>query len=131
MNLSADATLVRPLEGRRLLLVEDEMILAMDLSDIVESFGCNVVVASRVVSAKSALLDGVFDAGVLDLNLAGEMAYPVADELDRRGVPYIFTTGYGADGIDAGYLSHAVLSKPYTTRDVLAALLKLPLGRAA
>jgi CheY-like chemotaxis protein len=129
MILSADAASERPLAGRRILLVEDEMILALDLSDIVESFGCKVVVASRVGSALSALLDGVFDAAMLDLNLAGDMVYPVADELDRLGVPYIFTTGYGADGIDRRYLTHDVLPKPYTTRDVQAALLRLPLGR--
>jgi CheY-like chemotaxis protein len=129
MILSADATTERPLAGRKLLLVEDEMILALDLSDIVEGFGCTVVVVSRVNNALAVLLDTTFDAAILDLNLAGEMAYPIADELDRLGVPFFFTTGYGTDGVDPNYQAHAVLAKPYTQRDVLAALLRLPLVR--
>jgi len=129
MIVSADATSDLPLSGRRLLLVEDEMILALDLSDIVEGFGCTVVVASRVSNALAVLQDTTFDAAILDLNLAGDMAYPIADELDRLGVPFIFTTGYGTEGVDANYQAHSVLSKPYTQREVLAALLRLPMVR--
>jgi DNA-binding response OmpR family regulator len=65
------------------------------------------------------------DAAILDLNINGGRSYVVADELRRRGVPYMFATGYGADGIEARDASALVLTKPYRQEHVEAALLDL------
>jgi len=119
-----------PLAGRHILIVEDEMILALDLSDIVETFGCTSIMVARVGKAVPLAATQAFDAGILDLNLAGEAVYPVADELGRRGIPFILATGYGADGVAAAYRHRPILSKPYSRREVEAALLQaLMLGK--
>jgi DNA-binding NtrC family response regulator len=112
------------LKGRHILIVEDEMILALDLSDIVGAFGCTSVVAGRVGKALPLIEAQVFDAAVLDLNLAGEPVYPVADELGRRGIPFVIATGYGADGVLPAYRNHTILAKPYSRSEVEMALMR-------
>jgi CheY-like chemotaxis protein len=113
---------MQPLSGRHILIVEDEMILALDLSDIVGSFGCTSAVAGRIGKALPLIEMQVFDAAILDLNLAGEPVYPVADELGRRGIAYVIATGYGAEGVLAAYRSRPILTKPYSRHEVEAAL---------
>lgn len=113
-----------PLAGRRILIVEDEMILALDLSDIVGAFGCTSAMAARIGKALSLIEAHTFDAAILDLNLGGEPVYPVADQLSRRGIPYVFATGYGAEGVLAAYRSNPILAKPYSRLDVETALIK-------
>ncbi len=112
------------LAGRHILIVEDEMILALDLSDMVRTFGCTSTMVARIGKAVPLIATQAFDVGILDLNLAGEPVYPVADELRRRGIPFIIATGYGADGVLPAYRNHPILAKPYTPRDVEAALLR-------
>jgi DNA-binding NtrC family response regulator len=112
-----------PLGGRHILIVEDEMILALDLSDIVAAFGCTSVVAGRIGKALPLIATQTFDAGILDLNVAGEPVYPVADELGRCGIPYVIATGYGAEGVLPAYRSQPILAKPYSRRDVETALM--------
>jgi CheY-like chemotaxis protein len=110
--------------GRHILIVEDEMILALDLSDIVETLGCTSVLASRVAKAVPLAAKEAFDVAILDLNLAGEPVYPVADELGRRGIPFVLATGYDIDGIVPAHRNRPILAKPYSHREVEAALLK-------
>ena len=112
------------LAGRHVLIVEDEMILALDLVDIVKDFGCTSTMVSRVGKAVPLIATQSFDVAILDLNLAGEQVFPVADELIRRSIPFVFATGYGADGVLPAYRNHPVLAKPYSRREVEAALLK-------
>lgn len=121
MSLTGASSL---LTGRHLLILEDEMILALDLSDIVQSFGCTSVIAARVGKAVQLLATQKVDVAILDLNVAGEPSYPVADELRRRAVPFIFATGYGADGVLPDYRHHPILAKPYSRREVETALLQ-------
>jgi DNA-binding NtrC family response regulator len=113
-----------PLAGRHILIVEDEMIIAIDLSDIVERFGCTSVMAAHVGKAAPLAATQAIDVGILDLNLAGESVYPVADELSRRGIPFVIATGYGAEGIAPAYRNHPILAKPYSAREVEVALLR-------
>ena len=113
-----------PLAGRHILIVEDEMILALDLEDIIKDFGCTSAMVSRVGRAIPLIATQAFGAAILDLNLAGEQVYPVADELIRRSIPFVFATGYGVDGVDPAYRSHPVLAKPYSRHQVEAALLQ-------
>ena len=80
--------------------------------------------ASRVRQAHQLLDEQPVEAAVLDLNIAGELVYPVADELKKRGLPYIFATGYGASGVAEPYRSQFVLQKPFSRRELLNAMLE-------
>jgi CheY-like chemotaxis protein len=84
---------------------------------------CEVVgPASRVAQALKLLDDETVDAAVLDLNIAGDLVYPVADALEKRGLPYIFATGYGASGLTEPYRRQRVLQKPFSRRELLQAM---------
>ncbi|HEY1750603.1 MAG TPA: response regulator [Caulobacteraceae bacterium] len=112
---------VDPLTGLRLLVVEDEALVAMELEDMLDELGCVVVDVAGTVSRGVALAGdrGVpLDGAILDVNLGGEKVYPVAERLAQRGVPFVFCTGYGLDGI-ARHFSHVpTLSKPYSQRQL-------------
>jgi CheY-like chemotaxis protein len=100
----------------RVLVVEDETLVAMMLEDMLQEIGCTVVgpVGSR--SAALRLLDDGgdgLDLALLDVNLGGETAYEIADALTRRGIPFIFVSGYGAGGLDRRYAGAVVLAKPF------------------
>ena len=83
-----------PLKGLRVLVVEDQAPIALLLEDMLVESACEVVgPASRVGQALRLLSNHTVDAAVLDLNIAGELVYPVADALDARGLPYLFATG--------------------------------------
>ena len=116
---------VPKLFGRHILIVEDEMLIALSLGDIVSALGCTSVMASRVAKAVSLAETENFDAAILDLNLSGSLGYPVADALNQRGVPFIIASGYGAEGIPADYAKRPLIPKPYLAEHVEAALLKV------
>lgn len=110
------------LKGRRILVVEDEMMVAMMLQTILEDVGCNVICAGHLEQAQH--LAGVedVDAAVLDENLHGKRSYAVADTLAARGIPFIFATGYGEENLGKLYPGRRILGKPYWPADVIAAL---------
>src|SRR5882724_2298726 len=84
------------LEGVRVLLVEDEYLVAALIEEILEIAGCIVTgPIPRLAQAVDAADHEACDAAVLDVNLAGERIYPVADILSRRNIPFVFVTGYG------------------------------------
>jgi len=98
----------------RLLLVEDESLIAMMAEDLIEMVGHEVVVtAATLEDARVACLAGNFDAALLDVNLNGESSMPLAALLKARDIPFAFTTGYGAGGIDAEHRDMPILTKPY------------------
>ncbi|HET6587099.1 MAG TPA: response regulator [Oleiagrimonas sp.] len=101
------------IRGLRILMVEDEMMLAMSLEDTLRRLGCEVVMAGRLHKALKLAETEEIDGALLDVNLAGERVYPVAAELDRRGIPYVLMTGYGNDMLDADYRSCPALMKPF------------------
>ncbi len=85
------------LRGHRVLIVEDEMLVAMELESLLAEHGCDVVGPAPTVQRALALLDGEPpDAAILDLNLAGHTAVPVAAALNARGIPFLLATGYGS-----------------------------------
>jgi two-component sensor histidine kinase/DNA-binding response OmpR family regulator len=99
--------------GNRLLLVEDEALTGMMMSDMLTELGFHVVGPfGRVADAIAAVGREDIHGAVLDVNLDGEMVYPVADAVAARGVPFVFVTGYGAEGIDARFAQVPVLQKP-------------------
>jgi two-component sensor histidine kinase/DNA-binding response OmpR family regulator len=96
---------------RRVMVVEDEVLIAMVLVDQLQEIGLATVGPySRVADALKA--DGDVDAAILDVNLGGESVYPVAEMLDARGIPFAFMTGYGSASIDARFAAVPVLQKP-------------------
>ena len=116
------------LAGLRMLIVEDEAMVAMMLEDQLMEFGCVVVGVAGSVSeglAKIEIVAPDLDAAVLDVNLGGEKVYPVAEKLTERGVPFIFATGYGTAGIAPAFARVPTLAKPYTPKaleDMLASV---------
>ncbi len=84
----------------RVLLVEDEALIALMLEDMLEGMDCAITaLAPRVPLGVNLAETGDFDLALLDVNVAGENVEPVADALAARGIPYIFATGYGAAGV--------------------------------
>ena len=111
------------LRGRRILLVEDEMMVAWLVADMLGDLGCEVVgPASHVDRALTMLAAETIDAAVLDLNLGGVRSYPVADALTERGIPFVFATGYGEDSVLEGYRFWPVLPKPVERRKLRCVL---------
>ena len=112
---------------RRVLVVEDEMMVAGMLRRMLADLGYSVVGPATTVDEAMKMIDrGGIDAAVLDINLDGQMSYPVADELNTRGVPFVFSTGYGGEGLPDGYERFPLLKKPFRRSrlgDALADLL--------
>src|SRR5690242_15910799 len=109
---------------RRILVVEDEMLIGMLLEDMLTDMGHEVAaVVPRLKDALAAVERESFDLAVLDVHLHGESAFPVADALIAKGVPFIFATGYGERGLPENYRGRPVLQKPFA-RDDLDRLLK-------
>jgi CheY-like chemotaxis protein len=112
------------LRDRRILIVEDEYLIAMMLHDALESVGS--VVVGPVPSVKKAMetiaSDPDIDAAIVDLNLGGAMAYPVADALVARSIPFVFTSGYETDVLRTRYPAIRNCQKPYLFPDMEKAL---------
>ena len=101
------------LSGNRVLLVEDEALVAMVMRDMLTEFGFVVVGPfGRPDEATAAARSESFDAAFLDVNLGGEMVYAIADLLTARKIPFAFVTGYGAESIDGRFAEVPVLQKP-------------------
>jgi DNA-binding response OmpR family regulator len=108
-----------PLSGLRLLLVEDETMVAMLVEDMLLELGCVVVEVAGSVSTGLALAGDealAIDGAVLDINLGSETVYPIAQALKAKGVPFIFSTGYSTGGIEADFAGVPILAKPYEIR---------------
>jgi len=121
------------LVGRRLLVVEDEYMIATDLARSLEGLGVEVI--GPVGSVEDALelveSDGDrLDGAVLDINLRGERVYPVADALVARGVPFVFTTGYDALVIPDAHAGAPRCEKPVDKMQLLRSLSGLKLKKA-
>ena len=99
--------------GNRVLLVEDEILVAMMMRDILMELGFTVVGPySRVAEAMVAAVHEDIDAGIIDVNLGGEFIYPVADVLAARKIPFVFVTGYGVESIDRRFGYVPIIKKP-------------------
>jgi CheY-like chemotaxis protein len=116
------------LRQRRVLLVEDEVMVAMLVEDMLSDFGCEVIgPAARVEEALKLVGEAQIDVAILDVNLNGHETYPVADALVALGVPFVFATGYGAGSLRDGYRDRPTLQKPFQQHDLVRALaLALP-----
>lgn len=109
--------------GLRILLVEDEFLACLEVEDLLRHLGCEVVgPAARLPDALRLAREAGLDGALVDLNLVGEPAYPVIDELAARGVPYVLVTGYDAPSIAAAHRGAPRIGKPFGEAAVRAAL---------
>lgn len=106
----------------RVLLVEDEYLVAMLVEDMLNTLGFEVAqIAQNLGAATSAAETGSFDVAVLDVNLDGAFSNPVAEILTRRGIPFVFATGYGRAGPHEAFAVPS-LQKPFDEHDLMGAL---------
>jgi CheY-like chemotaxis protein len=114
------------LSGRRLLVVEDEMLVLLMIEDMLADLGCEAITAAATVVQALALIDTQrFDVAMVDMNLNGTTTYSVADLLAARGVPFVFSTGYRDHAMEDGYRDRPVLKKPFMEQDLAEALTRL------
>jgi CheY-like chemotaxis protein len=107
----------------RILVVEDEAMIAMLVEDMVLDFGSEVVgPAARMEEALRLASHANLDAAILDVNVGGAVVFPVADVLRGRGVPIIFATGYGSGGLPPRFQNDPALSKPFSYETLAEAL---------
>jgi CheY-like chemotaxis protein len=111
------------LVGRRVLVVEDEVLVSWVLEDMLAELGCQVVgPAARVDQALAMVESELIDLAILDINLNGQKSFPIADALVARGVPFVFSTGYNKDGIGDVYTLYPMMQKPFSQADLSLAL---------
>lgn len=119
-------------DSRRVLIVEDEGMVAMLLEDMLAELQHQVVAtAGRIEQALKLVSEASFDFAILDVNLNGENTYALADALDARGIPFVFATGYGSTGLSPEWNSATVLQKPFQTRDLDRAIREALAARKA
>jgi CheY-like chemotaxis protein len=118
--------MTQPLNGRRVLVVEDESLVAMLLETILEDMECIPIgPASNVDEGEAMARDTIdLDAALLDVNVAGRQVFPVAEALRARGVPFVFSTGYGEGGLPEEWRGSATVQKPFTEAAIRDALMK-------
>ena len=121
----------RSSSARRLLLVEDELLVGILMQEMLQDLGFAVDEPRRTLAdAMSAAASEAFDGAVLDMNINGEAVYPLADLLTTRSVPFVFVTGYSADTVDSRFAKVPVLQKPVTS-EALAKVINSCIAPAA
>ena len=111
------------LNGLRVLIVEDEPLLALCLGEVIEAEGCIVAgTAHTVAEAVNLVATASFDVALLDLNLHGKPVGTIAAAIIDRGCAIVFSTGSGASDVPAAFRGWPVLCKPYKDEAVLVAL---------
>jgi CheY-like chemotaxis protein len=110
---------MRGLAGLKALLVEDEAAVALLLEDMLLDLGCEIVAsAANLVAACRCAAETACDFALLDVNLAGQQVFPAAKILERRGIPFVFSTGYGAAGLPEAFRNRPTLTKPFMIEDL-------------
>jgi len=106
---------------KRVLVVEDEFLLAAVLASDLQQAGYEVLFVTLTEAMEAAGSES-FDGAILDINLKGELVYPLADELTRQGIPFLFLSGYEARNIPESFRGHARLAKPADPAAILRAV---------
>jgi CheY-like chemotaxis protein len=109
--------------GTRVLLVEDELMIRMLLDGMLTDLGHTVAAeAGGIKEAMELAKEADFDVAILDVNLNGQPITPVVEILIRRGLPFVFATGYGARGVPEAFRTHPTLQKPFQVEALAQAL---------
>jgi CheY-like chemotaxis protein len=129
VSVKAQPSPPQPQKRRRLLLVEDEILVGLFMREILEDLGFDVNEACRSLADGMALAKSEkFDGAILDMNLNGEVVYPLADLLAAQSVPFVFVTGYSADVVAERFAKMPTVQKPVAA-DALARILDRHLGK--
>jgi CheY-like chemotaxis protein len=117
-------------ENLRVLIIEDETLIALLLEDMLTELGCAIAGSAATVSAAIEMMDQAAPGlAVLDINLGGESSYAVAEALAKRGVPFVFSTGYAEGRLEPPWQDRPILQKPFG-QEQLAQALATALGAA-
>jgi CheY-like chemotaxis protein len=109
--------------GRRVLVVEDELMIRMLLDGMLTDLGHSIVAEAGGIDDAIALAkDAEFDVAILDVNLNGQPITPVVEILIQRKLPFVFATGYGARGVPEAYRANPTLQKPFQAEALAQAL---------
>ena len=115
-----------PLARKRVLIVEDEVLVAMLVEELLERMGYEVAAVSSHLDEALRIGRAIsVDFAILDINLNGKRSFPVAEVLRGRGIPFVFATGYGDGTLDGAFAGVPVVQKPFSRDDLRAALAKL------
>lgn len=111
------------LQGVRVLLVEDEALVAMAVEDMLADLGCVVAASACTLGeARDHTQAGGFECALLDVSLGGKPVFPVAEMLSKQGIPFVFASGYGREALPEIYRTCPLVSKPFQLEDLSAAL---------
>jgi CheY-like chemotaxis protein len=112
--------------ARRILVVEDEVLVGMMIEEMLRDLGHELVALSTHFEEALALATTAqFDVALLDINLNGRQSFPVADVIRNRGLPFLFATGYGSRILGPAYKDVPILQKPFSLDELRHALAKL------
>ena len=112
--------------AKRILIVEDEFLVALYLEDVLTDMGHQVVgPCTRIQAAIALAREGNIDFAIIDINVAGTPSFPVADILRQRGIPFVFASGYGLEGLVDGYRNETTLKKFYNLDELRGALVRV------
>jgi DNA-binding response OmpR family regulator len=114
------------LSGKRCLVIEDELLIALDIQQELEAAGAEVVCAATLEDAAAALRGRRFDLGLLDLRLggSGETSLPIARALEDAGTPFVFLTGATGDAAEIAVFGRPILEKPFLSHALMGAVQK-------
>jgi DNA-binding response OmpR family regulator len=116
----------RSAEGRRVLVVEDELMIVLQIEDTLQDLGVEVVgPTARLDAALQLAREAPIDAALLDVNVRGGSTYPVADILAERGIPFVFCSGYGDWALEQRHRERPRLTKPFSESDLEARVREL------
>ncbi len=105
--------------GVKVLIVEDEGIVAIMIEDMLQALGCEIVSSvAGVGEAREIAANAELDLAVLDINVDGQPIFPVAELLRERQIPFLFSTGYGASGLPSEFADRQVLGKPFSESEL-------------
>lgn len=117
------------LNEKKILIVEDEAMIACDLEDVVLSCGAKAAVCLDLISALTKAEQDEFDAAILDYNLGGQTVLPVADLLHRKGIPFVFNTAIADfENLSERYQGAQICRKPAQESELVAMLVQLTSG---
>jgi len=126
MSMPAERAKARPLEGRNILIVEDEAPIAIDLAGAVSQAGGVVVgPAASVATSFSLMADHKLDGALLDIRLRDETSFPLADVLAVLDIPFVFVSGLSSALMPYPHRDRPLFDKPYETRRVINTLARL------